>query len=114
MHLDNYDMGRIEIDGRRYETDLLIVGGKVDPSWWRQTSHVLAVEDLTAVTAARAKTLIVGKGKYGKLDIPSETRTYLAAQGIELEDYDTARACERFNELSQTTGDVAAALHLTC
>jgi hypothetical protein len=114
MHIDSYQFGRIIIDGWAYDSDCLILNGKVQPNWWREKGHSLSAEDLKAVFAAKPSVLVVGCGASGLMDVPEQTREALQRKGIQLETMDTAGAVERFNELSAQGADVAAALHLTC
>ncbi len=48
------------------------------------------------------------------MNISDEARHVLLEEDIQLEAVDTAKAVERFNELSKTGVNIAAALHLTC
>ena len=114
MHIDDYDFGWIMIDGRRYESDVIIVGGQVIPNWWLKQGHSLAVTDLKAVLRAAPKLLIVGTGKAGQMSIATQTTQFLSEHGIALESYDTTEACHRFNQLEADGCDVAGAFHLTC
>jgi len=114
MHIDDYDMGFIVVDGVRYETDVLLLDGQVIASWWRKESHVLAAEDLDDVAEAPPEILIAGTGKFGRLSVPAETAQFLAGKGIGLEVHDTRAACDHFNKLTGEGRNVAAALHLTC
>jgi hypothetical protein len=114
MHIDSYQFGKIVIDGVDYSKDCLILDGVVQANWWRKRGHLLSAEDLEPVIKAKPTVLIVGCGKSGLMKIPNETRHVLLEEDIQLEAADTARAVERFNELSQTDVKIAAALHLTC
>jgi len=114
VHIDEYGFGWIIIDGRRYESDLIIAGDRVIPNWWRKHGHSLAVTDLEAVLQAVPKQLVVGTGKAGQMLVPAQTKRFLSVQGIELESYDTTEACHRFNQLEADGCKVAGAFHLTC
>jgi hypothetical protein len=57
---------------------------------------------------------VVGCGASGFMKVPENTRQVLQQYNIKLEAIDTYKAVERFNELTQTGVNVAAALHLTC
>jgi hypothetical protein len=114
MHIDGYEFGRIVIDGAEYDSDLIIVGGAVQPNWRRKKGHTLSVEDLQTVIAARPVVLIVGCGAYGALSIPEPARQSLQQLNIKLELLNTQDAVERFNELCERGIAVAAAFHLTC
>ncbi len=114
MHIDSYQFGKIVIDGVEYSSDCIILGNSVQANWWRKRGHLLSEEDLEPVIKAKPTLLIVGCGKSGLMKIPNETRHFLLEEDIQLEAVNTAKAVERFNELSQTKVKIAAALHLTC
>ena len=114
MHIDSYQFGKIVIDGVTYSSDLIILGDTVQPDWWRKQGHSLAVEDLHAVIVAKPAVLVVGCGASALMTVPGQTRYALQQNGIRLEAFDTYKAVQRFNELSKTGVNIAAALHLTC
>ena len=114
MHIDSYQFGKIVIDGVNYSSDCLIFGDTVQSNWWRKQGHSLAVDDLKTIIAAKPTVLVVGCGASGLMKVPEKTRKVLQEHGIQLETFDTCKAVERFNELSQAGVNVAAALHLTC
>ena len=114
MHIDSYQFGKIVIDGTAYNSDCLILGGTVQANWWRKRGHLLSAEDLQPIITAKPSVLIVGCGASGLMKVSEEARQVLPEKGIQLEAVNTAQAVERFNELSQTGVNIAAALHLTC
>jgi hypothetical protein len=114
MYIDSYKFGRIVIDGAPYDSDVLILPDSVQDNWRRIHGHILSIEDLEAVIDARPTVLVVGCGASAVMRIPKETRKALKEQNILLEDFNTAKAVERFNQLSQAGTNVAAAFHLTC
>ncbi len=114
MHIDSYKFGKIIIDGVEYSSDCIIFGNSVRSNWHRKQGHLLSDKDLQPVIEAKPTVLIVGCGTSKKMKIPNETRHFLLEEDIQLEAVDTAKAVERFNELSQTGVNIAAALHLTC
>jgi len=114
MHIDSYQFGEIIIDGTAYNNDCLILGGTVQANWRRKQGHLLSAEDLQPIITAKPSVLIVGCGASGLMKISDQARHVLLEVDIRLEAADTARAVERFNELSKTGVNTAAALHLTC
>ena len=114
MHIDSYQFGKIVIDGVNYSSDCLILGDTVRPNWWRKQGHSLSVEDLQTVIEARPSVLVVGCGTSGLMKVPDQTRQVLQENDIQLEAFDTPKAVQRFNKLSQKGANAAAALHLTC
>jgi len=114
MHINSYSFGKIVIDGTAYSSDIIIVGGKVRSSWWRKQGHLLVAEDIENIISAKPSILVVGCGASGMLAIDKKLKDTLQENGIELEALETAGAVKRFNELSKTETNTAAALHLTC
>ena len=111
--IDSYDFGRIVINGKRYNTDLIVFSDKVTDGWWRKEGHRLHVEDLKDVLEVKPEVLVVGTGYSGLMRVPPETRRYVESEGIEFIAQKTAEACETFNRLVKSR-KVVAALHLTC
>ena len=114
MHIDSYQFGKIVVDGMDYSSDCLILGDSVQANWWRKQGHLLAVDDLQPVIAAKPSALVVGCGASGMMKVCEETRQVLQQQNIELIALDTNEAVDMFNELAKKGQDIAAALHLTC
>ena len=111
--IDSYDFGQIVIDGKRYNSDLIVFPDRVRDGWWRKEGHRLHVEDLKEVFEAEPEVLVVGTGYSGLMTVPPETKRYIESEGIELIAQKTAEACKTFNRLVKS-GKVVAALHLTC
>ena len=114
MHIDSYQFGKIVIDGQSYTSDIIILDDTVQSEWWRKQGHSLAAEDLTTILKAKPSVLVVGCGASGLMEIPNETRQALKERNIQLEAFDSYKAIQKFNELSEAGVNVAAALHLTC
>jgi len=111
--IDSYKFGRIIIDGKRYDTDLLIFPNKIKTGWRRKEGHRLQIADLKEVLEAKPDVLVVGTGYSGMMTVPHETRMAIESEGIELITQKTADACQTFNRLIESR-NVVAALHLTC
>jgi hypothetical protein len=114
MHIDSYQFGEVVIDGASYSSDCIILGDSVQSNWWRKQGHSLSAEDIEAIIAARPSVLVVGCGASGVMKVPEQTRQVLQKHNIQFEVFDTYKAVQKFNELSQAGINVAAALHLTC
>ena len=114
MHIDSYQFGKIVIDGTSYSSDLIILGDTVQPDWWRKQGHSLSADDLKTILKAKPSVLVVGCGASGLMDVPDQTRQALKERNIQLEAFDSYKAVQKFNELSEAGVNVAAALHLTC
>jgi hypothetical protein len=114
MHIDSYQFGKIVIDGVDYNNDLILLGDTVQSDWWRKQGHSLAAEDLETVLKAKPSVLVVGCGASGLMDVPDQTRQALKKHNIQIETFDSYKAVQKFNELSEAGVNVAAAMHLTC
>jgi len=114
MHIDSYQFGKIVIDGVDYTSDLIILGDEVQSDWWRKRGHSLSADDVKTILKAKPSVLVVGCGASGLMDVPDQTRQALKERDIQLEAFDSYKAVQKFNELSEAGVNVAAALHLTC
>jgi hypothetical protein len=122
--IGSYDFGKIKIDGREYNHDVIIYpalfdkkGGGVYPdkvdSWWREESHLVGIEDIKEIITKKPKTVIFGTGDSGIMKVSEETKKYLEKSGIKVIIEPTKKACDIYNKLSEKE-NIIVALHLTC
>ena len=111
--IDNYKFGKIVVDGKTYTSDLIIFPDKIKENWIRKKGHVLQIDDLKDIVDYNPDFLIIGKGAYGFMKVPSETKDFLKSKDIDFVSHKTKKACEKYNELFKEI-DVVFALHLTC
>ncbi len=111
--IESYRFGEVVIDGKRYQSDVLIFPDHVEPNWWREEGHNLAPADIWEVLRDPPEVLVVGLGAYGHMTVPPETRRKLEEAGVQLIALPTEQACRTYNQLSRDR-TVVAALHLTC
>ena len=114
MVITKYDFGHIRIGGGSYCSDVIILPQAVRDDWRRREAHVLHVEDLDEVIAARPEVLVIGTGYYGRMQVPQATLDALQLQGIDVQMARTSEAVAEFNRLRRDSARIAAALHLTC
>ena len=114
MKIEDYEFGRIRIDGKEYRNDVIVFPDHVSPEWWRKDGHSLAMEDLEEVVQYDPDLLIVGRGAYGIMQIPEETREALFKRNIQLIDEVTATAIQIFNNRNEKGEKAVGAFHLTC
>jgi len=114
--INSYNFGVIEIDGKRYTTDVIIFPDRVLDGWWRKEGHRLCLEDLSKVLNAepRPEALVVGTGYSGLVKLLSEVEEAMKNRGIRFITQPTKEACQTFNRISESGQRVVAALHLTC
>lgn len=112
--ITDYHFGSISVNGRIYNSDLIIYPEKVDASWWRKEGHALYNDDLKEVWPHSPDALVIGTGAHGVLKVSAEVISKASGMGTELIVEKTNVACERYNEFLAAGKKVIAALHLTC
>lgn len=111
--IEGYRFGRIVVDGKAYEKDVVILPEGVRANWRREKGHWLQAADLDWVLENKPAVFVVGMGAVSRMKTSPEVETILAQLEIELLALPTKEACERYNEL-RLEKRTAAALHLTC
>ncbi len=111
--IDSFKFGKIVVDDKTYTSDLIIFPGKIKENWIRKKGHILYPGDLKDVVEYKPDLLIIGKGAYGFMKIPNETKEFLKSKYIDFMFFKTKKACEKYNEISKEK-DVVFAMHLTC
>jgi hypothetical protein len=114
MEIERYSFGKIRIDGRDYDADVIVSNGDVHSPWWRQEGHALSAEDLRTLMREPPDVLVIGTGYFGRMRVSPETLALLRRKGIDARVARTSEAVEAFNRLQRESARVAAALHLTC
>jgi hypothetical protein len=110
--IDQYEFGRIMIDGREETKDLIILPDRVVRNWWRRDGHTLVLDDLAEVLDELPSLLVVGTGADGRMRPDPQAIRQLQNRGLTVEALPTGQAVRRFGELDPA--NTAAALHLTC
>ncbi|MBU0492921.1 MAG: hypothetical protein KKA73_29120 [Chloroflexi bacterium] len=113
--------GWIEIDGERWEKDVLITADgrarkrpkKLSKPY--STGHTpLGPEEVERAVAAEPAVLLIGTGQWGALPVLTEAQQMAQERSVLLETMPTLRAIQRYRELVETGQLVAAIFHLTC
>lgn len=112
--LSGYRHGRVEVDGEVHTEDLMVTPSGVHAGWWRDGGHGVLVSDVAAILDDPPEVFVFGTGSTGRMEPSPEAMKALRTAGIEVEVHLTARAVERFNEISDAGREVGAGLHLTC
>jgi hypothetical protein len=113
--IDSYGFGRIVIDGVGYSSDVLVTGGAVTAGWRRREGHLLRWEDLAGVVEAFGPaTLVIGRGRFGRMRLHDSVREALGELGVALNAEPTAEAVKTFNRLTAAGVKTMGAFHLTC
>ncbi|MFL5799981.1 MAG: MTH938/NDUFAF3 family protein [Actinomycetota bacterium] len=116
MEFGRYDFGSIEIDGTRYEHDVVIDGGTVrkrkkGPSKPQRARYGHTPLSLAEEIPWECRRLVVGSGANGALPVVEEVTEEAARRRVQLEVIPTAQAIERLREGGSGTN---AILHVTC
>ena len=114
MNIDAYQFGRIDIQGKTFTSDVIVLTDGVMEGWWRKEGHNLQLEDLGAAIRDKPETLVIGTGYFGRMAVPSDIHEELKALGIDVITGKTGEAVKEFNRLQQRSARVVAALHLSC
>ncbi|WP_457751832.1 Mth938-like domain-containing protein [Thermococcus sp.] len=118
MNIEYPAFGRIVVDGKTYEHDIVIYpSGKVEKrkKWLSKgkhgTSHKLDPVELKEYLTEEFEVLIVGTGYYGYLSLLPESRELVKDR--EIIELPTGKAVELFNGLWGKKR-VLGVLHVTC
>jgi hypothetical protein len=109
--------GQIEIDGERYEHDVVIEKGRIRRRKKGPSKHRRGEYGHTPLTPEEkipwsARRLIVGTGANGQLPITDDFYREAAERRIEVVARPTAEACKLLADADRKS--VAAILHVTC
>jgi hypothetical protein len=109
--------GRIEIDGRAYDRDVVIERGDVrrrkkGPSKPFQSEYGHTPVSVDESIPWSVRRLIIGTGAEGRLPITPEVHERARERGVELVAVPTAEACALLADADPT--DTGAILHVTC
>jgi len=109
--------GAIEVDGRKYEHDIVIDGGRVRERKKKPSKPYRDEYGHTPLSADEelpwgGQRLIIGTGAYGSLPIMSEVIEEATRRGIGLAAVPTEEACRLI--AGQDKREVHAVLHVTC
>ena len=115
-HIDSTAFGRISIDGRTYDRDVVVLASGEIVSRWEALpnpagSHRVTEADARRLVELGAGSLIIGTGQSGVLRLDPEAKAYLDQQGCGLT---LARTPEAIALYNQTDGPLTALFHLTC
>jgi hypothetical protein len=110
--IEEYEFGRVLVDGEEHRGDVIVLPHRVVPGWWRRDGHALVLEDLAEVVEELPERLVIGTGAYGRLTPDPAALEALRERGVEVDALPTGEAVRLFAQLDPSR--TAAALHLTC
>ncbi|HMG32608.1 MAG TPA: MTH938/NDUFAF3 family protein [Blastocatellia bacterium] len=109
--------GEIEIEGQRYEHDVVIEAGRVSKRNKKPSKSLRDRYGHTRLSAQEripwgGNRLIIGTGVYGNLPVTPEVNEEAEQRNIELTVLPTREACRLLEDLKSK--DTYAVLHCTC
>ena len=117
-HLDRTGFGWLEIDGQRYEHDILIrLGGAVKKRKKKLskriygTSHTISHDEARHIFEDAASLLVIGSGQYGNVHLSPEAKAYLSRHRCEVCLLPTPEALSAWNEAPE---GAIGLFHVTC
>ena len=112
-----FSWGRIEVEGHPPFNDAKIFPGGAREWDWRETGtrHVPGIQpaDVQELIEHGARTVVLSKGVWERLQVCPETLEVLPENDIQVEVLQTEAAVERFNELRENIA-VGGLFHSTC
>jgi hypothetical protein len=117
MKAELIGFGQIQIEGQRYDHDVVIDAGHVSRRHKGPSKGLRGHFGHTPLSMAEeipwgGRRLIVGTGASGRLPIAPEVEAEAGRRGIEIEALPTRDACRLLADLRPK--DVYAILHVTC
>ncbi|MGB9750277.1 MAG: MTH938/NDUFAF3 family protein [Caldisericia bacterium] len=112
MIIEEYEFGRMKIDGKVYKKDLIILPDKIVDNWIREEGHFLQIQDLFEIFQTKLDILIIGTGAYGLMKISEGLIKKLNDIKLDYFILNTFDAVKKFNETKNKIK--AGAFHLTC
>lgn len=117
-HLDGTEFGWLEIDGQRYEHDVLIrLGGKIKKRKKKLskriygTSHTISLDEARHVYEKGATKLLIGAGQYGNVHLSPEAEAYFKRKECEVCLLPTPEVIAVWNDGPKTA---IGLFHVTC
>lgn len=118
MEIESTAFGSITVDGETYEHDIVITAeGKVKKRKKKLseaiygTSHIISLDEAKSVYEKGVKTLVIGTGQYGRVELSEEASAYFEKKGCRVLTEATPKAIKRFNK--EKKGKIGL-FHVTC
>lgn len=117
MKMRMQTFGEIEVEGERYEYDLVIEKGNIRKRGKKPSKAYSARYGHTPLSADEAipwhgKRLFIGTGMYGRLPVMPEVYAAAKKAGIKVVALPTPKLCSELKKFLPK--DVNAVLHVTC
>ena len=115
MKIEKCAFGSITIDGKVYQSDLIIYpDGTIQDVWWRREGHRLSKEDIESLIDKEPEVIVVGTGISGLMRPEKGLAEYLLQRKIEFICAPNHEAMNILNRLFDSKRKIGACFHLTC
>lgn len=111
-YIDSYSFGSIIVNGKEYNSDIIISDEGVMSDWWREESHLLLPEDLSSINWRKVNALFIGTGQSGMMKVSTELKQLLEDQGVPFIIMRTPVAVQEFNRFTHC--NKVGIFHITC
>lgn len=116
MRIDHFSFGRVSIDGRTYEHDVVIDHGEIKRRKKGPSKKLRSASGHTPLSAGekipwKCRRLVIGTGAYGNLPVLEDVRREAARREVTLVILPTAEAIDALRKHPKGTN---AILHVTC
>lgn len=112
--IEEYEFGRIVIQGKLYTSDVIVHRNGVEEGWWRKEGHRVCREDIKRILDLNPEMVVFGTGAYGRVKVDGDVIEYLKNRGIDVFVLETEEAVKLFESLLKQGKNVVLAAHLTC
>ena len=112
--IEEYEFGRIVIQGRVYTSDVIVHKNGVEEGWWRKEGHRVCMDDIRRILDLNPEVVVFGTGAYRRVKVDEEVIEYLKKNNIDVYVLETGEAVKLFDSLLKQGKNVVLAAHLTC
>jgi uncharacterized protein len=109
--ITGYGTGYVDINGKRYETSLVVQPTSIETAWMAGPDGDIGLEGIAFLATLEVEIVLLGTGVAQRFPSPATLRPLIEA-GIGFEIMDTNAACRTYNILVAEDRRVAAALQL--
>ena len=111
-----YTFGKMTIDSKDYDGDLIILPGGTVKNWPIDLgTHMLGVDDIAPLITESVKSIIIGTGNAGAVELSDEVQQLLdklKEKGVKVFVNKSGSAVKQFNSISKE--GLLAFFHLNC
>jgi len=79
--IEEYEFGRIIIQGKVYTSDVIVHKNGVEEGWWRKEGHKVCMDDIKRVIDLNPEIVVFGTGAYGRVKVEDNVIEYLKKKG---------------------------------